>query len=63
LLRDLAVAQFTGWHHYKMNGERIIDLVGSMGLTHEEWLKIKPDVVWLSEPDKLDIENHFKKQI
>jgi hypothetical protein len=56
----LAVAQFTGWHHAKMNGDRIVELVESMGLSHEEWKRIKNDVVWLNESDKLDIETHFK---
>ena len=57
---ELAIAQLTGWHHAKMNGDRIIDLIDSMGLTPSEWKKIKPSVVWLKESDTLQIEAHFK---
>ncbi len=58
---ELAIAQFTGWHHAKMNGDRILDLVQSMGLKRSEWTKIRPDVSWLNEVDKQEIDEYFNK--
>ncbi len=58
----LAIAQLTGWHHAKMNGDRIIDLIESMGLTKTEWIKIKHQVTWLNTSDFLEIDRYFRKQ-
>lgn len=60
ILADLAIAQLTGWHHAKMNGDRILDLIESMGLTYPEWTKIKDQVRWLRESDMDEIEHHLK---
>ncbi len=59
---ELAIAQLTGWNHAKMYGDRIIDLIESMGLKKEEWKKIRKEVEWLKESDRAEIEAHFRKR-
>ena len=59
-LLELAIAQLTGWHHAKQNGDRIIDLIESMGLSKKEWNKIKTQVKWLNSSDFMEIDRHFR---
>lgn len=55
----LAIAQFTGWQQAISNGDRVIDLVESMGLTKSEWDEIKPQVQWLNKRHIVEIDNFF----
>ena len=57
---DLADAQFVGFVECR-NCDKIINLVGSMGLTKKEWRKWNkeyPDI--LTDKDHAEIEEHFK---
>ena len=59
---DLADAQLLGFYHGKWNGNDIIGLIESMGLTKKEWLKLKSDYPTLSSLDESDIkeiDEHF----
>ena len=59
---DLADAQFLGYWFGKWNGNGIIGMVESMGLTKKEWLKLKSDYpidVNMDETDIKEVENYF----
>lgn len=58
---DLAVAQFTGYSQAEKHGNRILDLVYSMGLTKQEWADIKGDVEFLGAKNIQEIDDHFSK--
>lgn len=55
----LAIAQFTGWQQAISDGDRVIDLVESMGLTKSEWDEIKPQVQWLNKRHIVEIDRFF----
>lgn len=57
--RDLAIAQFIGFHHGRDN--QIIPLVDCMGLKKSEWLKIREKESFLfTENEKKEIDEYFK---
>jgi len=57
---ELALAQFTGYH-LGNNGYGVGELVSSMGLTEEEWEKIKEDEdISLDDDEIKEINNYFK---
>ena len=53
---DLADAQFIGYWFGKWNGNGVIRMVESMGLTKEEWLKLKSDYPIEANMDESDIK-------
>lgn len=56
---ELAVGQFTGFHYFHKNGNRVIGLVESMGLTRKEWEQIRSEVQWLDDNILTEIDEHF----
>lgn len=46
-LLEFAVQQFTGYRQCEQQGNQILLLVESMGLTAKEWSAIRDDVQWL----------------
>jgi hypothetical protein len=56
---ELAIAQFTGWREAESCMD-IIMLVTSMGLTRKEWLKVRPQVQWLPQKYRNEINEYFK---
>lgn len=60
---DLANAQFIGFKCGKWHGDDIITLVIEMGLTKNEWLKLKknyPIENDIDDNDIKEIDEHFK---
>lgn len=59
-LLQLAEAQFIGYEH-GVRGYNARTLAKEMGLTKEEWMKLREGLV-LSESDKQDIDKLFEKE-
>ena len=58
---DVAIGQFTGFHHGRWNRDDAIGLVTSMGLSKKEWLKIRDDIdTYLTEGEIKEVNEYFK---
>ena len=57
---DMAEQQLYGWHA-AIVGERLLGLVGGMGLTRKEWEKLCGEglVSYLSDDEINEIDNYF----
>lgn len=59
---DLADAQFIGFYHGKWNRDDIIPLVKSMGLTKNEWKKMRKNYttdIYLTDVEISEIDKFF----
>ena len=58
---ELALAQFTGYH-LGNRGYDISELVSSMGLTEEEWKKVKKEEDTNLDEDEIEEVNEYFKE-
>lgn len=58
MMESFAIQQLTGYEHAR-HGFDVTSLIDSMGLTKQEWHRIKGSCSFLSTVTKLDIEQYF----
>ncbi len=57
---DLANAQFIGFYYGKWQSTDNVGFIKEMGLTKEEWIKLKDlYVLQIEDADLLEIDKHF----
>jgi len=57
VMKIFAIQQFTGMHYSE--GRNVYAVCQGMGLTAEEWNKIKEDCSWLTELEVKEIEDYL----
>lgn len=56
---EFAIQQFTGMHYSE--GIHVVNVCRGMGLSRDEWYKIKDDCDWLSKYELREIKDYLKE--